>query len=340
MKDIEKKLLNNFQEKDKTLLKKRIMSSVERYKRKRKIKRLYWAAAIAVLIIVSGAVYKNAQRFDDSYVKLLETTKVGTIKEVQLVLSDDVLTVSKSDSIIVYNNSDNMVLIGNSKTAKNSAIVMNTVVVPYGRHTQLKLADGTHIWLNAGSKLVYPSSFSGDKRIVYLEGEAAFDVAHDKQHPFTVKAKNHEIEVLGTVFNVSCYSDEKAVTTALESGSVRINYESGNILNTKKSVTITPGTIASYNKDEKQVSTKEGNVSNYFLWRKGLIVFKNDDMEYILKRLSRYYNVPIEVRNKDRFQQTFSGYLDLKTNIEEVLNIISESSTFTYTKQENNIIIE
>ncbi len=341
MKNVENEILNKFQEENKFLLKKRIFASIDAYKRRRRRKRFAWAASFALLLATSGYVYVSQQRAfeDEMYVNVLENISIDTTQNVSLVLANKTVSVSKEDSIIAYTGKNNEILVGESKI-KADKVALNTVLVPYGRHTQLLLEDGTKVWLNAGSKLVYPSMFNQDKRTVYLEGEAAFDVAHDKEHPFIVKSKDQEIEVLGTVFNVSSYADEPQVKTALKSGSVKISYKQNGLLTSKESVTIKPGTIASYNKEQLTMGVAKGNVANSFVWIDGLIVFKNDDLTYIVNRLSRYYNVPIEVSNPDKKSITFSGYLDLKTTVEEVLDVISESTSFKYTYEKGKIIID
>lgn len=338
MKDAEKELLNKFQEERKFLLKKRIFNSVLAYKRRKRRKRIALAASFMLLMGISGYVYLLQQESfeNEVYVKTLKQVQIDTSSNVSLILSNKTLTVAKEDSIISYVGTKNEILVGDSKVTEKE-IALNTVIVPYGRRTQLVLEDGTKVWLNAGSKLVYPSVFNQEKRTVYLEGEAAFDVAHDKQHPFIVKAEDQEIEVLGTVFNVSSYVDEPQVKTALKSGSVKINYKEKGLFATKESVTIKPGTIASYDKEMLNMEVVKGEVANSFLWIDGLIVFKNDNLDYITHRLSRYYNVPIEVSNTETNNITFSGYLDLKTTVEEVLDVISESASFSYTN-ENGII--
>lgn len=340
MKDAEKELLKTFQEERKFLLKQRIFDSVLAYKRRRRRRNFAWAASFALFIVASGYIYvaQQASFENEVYVNAIEKVQIDTSSNVSLILSDKQVSLAKEDSIISYVGKNNEILVGDSKVTENE-IALNTVVVPFGRRTQLYLQDGTKVWLNAGSKLVYPSVFNQKKRTVYLEGEAAFDVAHDKQHPFIVKSKDQEIEVLGTVFNVSSYADEPQVKTALKSGSVQIHYHEDGLLAGKESVTIKPGTIASYNKEQLTMAVAEGDVTNSFLWIDGLIVFKNDDLTYIVNRLSRYYNVPIEVSNPDKKSITFSGYLDLKTTVEEVLDVISESASFSYTNEKGKIII-
>lgn len=103
-----------------------------------------------------------------------------------------------------------------------SANVMNTLYTPAGQRAQLILQDGTEVWLNAKSKLVYPAQFTGEERRVIVEGEAFFDVAKDPSKPFIVSAQDIDMKVLGTQFNVYCYPDAGYIQTSLLEGSVRV----------------------------------------------------------------------------------------------------------------------
>ena len=125
----------------------------------------------------------------------------------------------------------------------------NTLIVPYGKRSQLQLADGSKVWLNSGSKLVYPVTFEGKRREVYIEGEAIFDVAHNAKQPFIVLSKDHEIEVLGTLFNVSNYLDDESISTTLKNGSVQIRYKTDSFLKGRKVLKIVPGTRSVYKKN-------------------------------------------------------------------------------------------
>src|SRR3546814_509770 len=158
------------------------------------------------------------------------------------------IDIAYNNSSISYSSTGEKIKIGNSQIVDdNTRVAMNTLIVPYGKRTKLQLSDGSTVWLNSGSKLAYPASFNEDKRKVYLEGEAIFEVTHDKSHPFMVIAKDFEIEVLGTVFNVSNYSDDPSINTVLKNGSVKIQYKGNSIKN--KSQIIKQGRLATYSKE-------------------------------------------------------------------------------------------
>src|SRR5690606_32526777 len=171
-------------------------------------------------------------------------------KNIQLILNNKQgIEIADSNSTISYSNSGDEVTIGTSQsiTQDHNNSVFNTLIVPYGKRSEISLSDGSKVWLNSGSKLIFPATFEGKNRIVYLEGEGIFKVTHNKSQPFIVKTGNHNIEVLGTLFNVTNYTDENTVSTVLKSGSVQLNFKSNSFLNSDGSIKITPGTLAVYN---------------------------------------------------------------------------------------------
>ncbi|SNZ01000.1 FecR family protein [Flagellimonas pacifica] len=333
---------------EKEHLKQRITSSIVKYQRYKKRIRYGIGAAASIAFIGSiGFINygKDSSSIED-YVKATEVNlKSENATEVTLILDDDKnINIDEDNTDIKYSNTGNKVKIGALKevdqaTIKNNEIVYNTLIVPFGRRSQIELSDGSKVWLNSGSKLVYPVIFKGKNREVYLEGEGIFDVVHNKKQPFIVKAENHEIEVLGTTFNVSNYPDDDYISTTLKSGSVQINYKGNSFLGRTKTMQISPGTQAVYTKTASAISAEKVDVDKYFSWRQGVFIFKRDNLKYIMKRLSRYYNVDIVINDKILEKQTFSGYLDLKEDVGNVVKIIKETANFEYAKQNGNQII-
>lgn len=214
----------------------------------------------------------------------------------------------------------------------------NTVVVPYGKRAQLTLSDGSMVWLNSGSKLIYPASFRSKKREVYIDGEAVFKVQKDLAKPFIVKSGNFDVEVTGTVFNISAYSDDKFSSAVLKEGSIRLDYNP-NALFTTKTQEMFPGDMAIFNLKEKAVETKKVNPEDYMSWVEGYYSFRSEQLGGILKKLSRYYNVDIQLKDRALMKETFTGGVELKNSIEEVLNLIKKTTKFNYRKEGEQIII-
>nr|WP_299175659.1 FecR domain-containing protein [uncultured Allomuricauda sp.] len=334
--------------KEREHLKKRITTSIFKYRRQKKaISYVAGIASVAVVAFFSFGVYlDNSQNPSiEAFVESSTTTIDPKSDKVTLVFEEGKsINIDGDNSNIAYSSSGEKVTIGKNdqlkqSSKKNNEVVYNTLIVPYGKRSTVQLSDGTTVWLNSGSKLVYPVTFNQNKREVFLEGEGIFDVAHNKKQPFLVLSKDHEIEVLGTVFNISSYSDDNTVSTTLKSGSVQIKYKVDSFFKSQEVLKITPGTQSVYGKNSNTIYSKSVDVEKYFSWKDGVFIFKNDNLKHIMKRLSRYYNVDISVDNKELENQTFSGYLDLKENVENVISIIKETSDFEYTTNDNQILI-
>lgn len=333
---------------EKNVLKHKILKSVDNIPKRKRHTQIKIGAIVCVMFLGGLGFYflRTPTTSITEFVNASKDIDVNKSDDIVLILGEgENLSISEETSTIGYSDSGEKVTIGNGKqvsqeTSKNNKTLYNTLLVPYGKRSEIKLSDGSIVWLNSGSKLVYPAVFNGDKREIYLEGEAIFDVAHNKNKPFIVISENQEIEVLGTVFGVTNYKDENALNTVLKSGSVQISYNNNSLssLHTDK-MKISPGTKASYNKKTKSMISEKVNVDHYFSWRDGVLIFKNDDFQHITKRISRYYNIEIDIVNEDLAKETFSGYLDLNEDIDKVIQNINESTTMNYTFLGNKIII-
>ncbi|HEY4064983.1 MAG TPA: FecR domain-containing protein [Puia sp.] len=167
------------------------------------------------------------------------------------------------------------------------AVVINdtTVIVPVGNKTArpLTLPDGTKVWLNAASTLRYPTVFAGKTRDVRLTGEAYFDVAKDAQKPFTVKAQDIDIQVLGTAFNINAYTKEN-IRTFLSSG--KVNVKRGN-----DSCLLSPGQFVATGGKNKWMAHTEAHPEEVLGWKEGELVFNGAPLSEVLKSVARWYDV-------------------------------------------------
>ena len=338
MKDTHRRHNTNYKEfsnTDKTLLKQRIMNSVYGYvQRKRTLKYGIIAAAAVCVLIISSAIFLDTYQQTSAIEGFAKTTEnENTLNEIQLVLNKGQhVQIASNEKEIIYSGSGQTVSIGKSKSINQQAAsskkpVFNTLIVPYGKRSAITLSDGTKVWLNSGSKLIFPAVFIEDQRSVYLEGEAIFEVFHDAARPFKVKSHNHEVEVLGTVFNVSNYANDEAISTVLKTGSVQINFDKDSFFNRENHLKITPGTMAVFNKEKQTVKTDKVDVERYFSWRDGVFIFKNDSLKSIMKKIARYYNVQININDENLAKQTFSGSLDVTDSIENLIKTINETES-------------
>ncbi|ABQ06268.1 FecR family protein [Flavobacterium johnsoniae] len=164
-----------------------------------------------------------------------------------------------------------------------------------GERAKVTLSDGTQIWLNAGSFLKYPKEFKGNTREVYLTGEAFFDVAKDKKHPFIIHTDKMDTKVLGTSFNVQAYPDQTTQEVSVLTG--RVNVKS---TVTEENVYVTPGQkVVFKSKNNKLQAFKDIPVNTISLWRKNIMVFEETPLPEVIATINRNYNVAIEIKNKN-----------------------------------------
>ncbi len=216
-------------------------------------------------------------------------------------------------------------------------LVYNELIVPYGKRFTIVLSDGTTIDLNSGTYIKYPIQFiDGLNREVILKGEAYFNVAHKDKDRFIVNIDDLNIEVLGTKFNVSCYTEDKKIETALVEGAVKIEKEKSKI---SKRFLLKPGQLASYNKLFNEMAIINTDVTFYTDWRFGAVRFKSVSFNDILKELERHFDVTIKNDYKYLGEQIYTASFYDGESIENILSYFNEDTQFIYSKNKDNIII-
>ena len=286
------------------------------------------AAAILIFLITIGGLVcyflgeKQTIPFETASEEFLEKGKLiladGTVREFETEKTNILQT---NKGAIAVNNDTIATDINTLKTYKSA---MNQVIIPYGKRSEITLADGTHIWLNSGSQFSYPVVFEGDSREVYLSGEAFFDIKADPSKPFYVISKDIKIRVSGTRFNVSSYENDHITHTVLLSGKISV------AKNKKfaREIEVLPGERLSYVKADESIGKEKVDVEQYASWINGYLILKSEPLNEIFRKLERYYNKRIIIE-KGLNNVTFSGKLDLSENIEKVLENISFSSSFS-----------
>ncbi|MBB6112095.1 FecR family protein [Mucilaginibacter lappiensis] len=213
---------------------------------------------------------------------------------------------------LVYNT-----LADNHQTATNTDTVYNTLTTPRGGEYKVKLPDGTNVWLNSSSSLSYPVEFAGNERHVKLTGEAYFEVAKNKDKPFYVCVNNVCVKVLGTHFNIAAYTDDAELTTTLLEGSVLITKNSQQRL-------LKPGQQAVVKNNADVINVSDASINQVMAWKNGYFVFNDDNINTIMKKLSRWYDVDVEYQGSfenQRFGGTFyrsKGITELLNNLEKI----------------------
>jgi len=224
----------------------------------------------------------------------------------------------------------------NFDTSGEEAPKMNEVYIPFGQTFKIKLSDGTMVWLNAGSRLRFPQHFSNSpsSRMVFLEGEAYFDVTPNKHKPFIVHAADLDIKVLGTQFNVSAYPTDKDIKTTLVEGAVNV-YETDM---PEHGLKLRPSYQATYNKLDHQLNTAEVNTEVYTSWMQNKLIIDHLKFPEILKKLERMHNVTIHNKAEELNVEIYKGEFQ-NESIETILNTIAISTPFNYEINGNTVSI-
>ncbi|WP_298544360.1 FecR domain-containing protein [uncultured Aquimarina sp.] len=254
----------------------------------------------------------------------------GTIAYIDF---DDKKDVVDASGIIIGKKSQDQLIIKGVDKTKTEFLEIS---IPKGKIFQLSLSDGTKVWLNAASTLRFPQHFgsSESNRIVYLEGEAFFDVTTNKKQSFIVKTGDVDVQVLGTQFNVSSYAEDAAVKTTLVEGLVAVN----NSNDPTDMLKLSPTYQAVYTKDQNRLNKKKVNTTFYTSWMYRKMMIQNESFAEVLKRLERAYDVEIISSNKKLNKTRFTGEFDIE-NVRQILNVFSETIDFTYEMNQNKILI-
>ncbi len=206
------------------------------------------------------------------------------------------------DGKIIYNNTNN----------ETRSVAWNTLSVPAGGYYNVILSDSTVVWLNSKSSLKYPTEFTEKERIVELNGEGYFEVAHRNNQPFKVITEEQTVEVLGTHFNINAYHNEQAITTTLLEGSVKVS-ASGiqKILIPNQQARLRNGNM----------SIIQCNAENAIDWANNDFIFDNEDLSSIMRKISRWYNVEVSYPSH-LANLKFTGSISRSKNITQVLTIM------------------
>lgn len=203
----------------------------------------------------------------------------------------------------------------------------NTLRTLQGMECSITLSDGTKVHLNAESQLTYPVCFSSKERIVQIEGEAYFDVAPDKDHPFIVQMPHGSVRVTGTSFNVRAYPDEKTECITLISGSVTISSED-------KEFALIPGQHYIFDKTSGKESVTDVNTELYTSWQSGSFVFLNVPLEDIMSYLSKWYGCKYVFNDEAAKNVKIGGYLNRYKNMNPIINMIKGTNHVDIKQQE------
>lgn len=215
---------------------------------------------------------------------------------------------------------------------KNNNVVETVFAVDKGSKSKTTLPDGTEVWLNSETKLKVSRNFGKKDRRVKLEGEAFFDVAHNKAKPFIVETSALDVKVHGTSFNLSSYPKEET-RVALFKGSVELLSANG------QSVMMKPDELMSYSAETGKFILLNETLENEYAWRDSRFIFKNEKFEQIVSRLERVFNVDISVMNRKVLSKKFTGDFVQNESLPEMLGIMSKVGGFSFKIKGRQIVI-
>lgn len=305
----------------------------EKLKKRRKIRKILAssAAAILLLLLISSIfiLYEKKENVDSL------TSSIGEVvnnNNIQLFTGSNVLEIDnnsvldlsgeKYGTIIQQSHSQKKIDLGNNQ--------INKLIVPYGKRSTLILADGSKVHLNSGTKMEFPSIFSGEKREINLEGEIYIEVAKQTNAPFVIHTPNSQITVYGTSFNVSSYSEDAKESVVLVNGAVEVK-------SVNSTIQLKPNEMAEI--ENGQILRKQVDVSDYIGWTSGYMQLNRAPLNEVLKKIGRYYNIKFQYGlDLDLYDQTCSGKLFLSDNLDDVLEAFSKMTYLQYTKQNDEII--
>lgn len=299
----------------------------------------YWskiAAAAVILITLSVGVFYYS-RPDVKPDKLARDIAPGGNKAILTLANGKKIVLSEAkNGKLAAESGVTVTKLGDGKIiyaveqGKVANATLNSIETPRGGQYEVILPDGSKVLLNAASSLTYPVSFVAFKeRRVELKGEAYFEVAKDKEHPFIVKTENQEIKVLGTHFNINSYSDEPMAKTTLIEGSVLVKASDTEQI-------LKPGYQAINGMGGLRVV--EANVDEVLAWKNGYFMFDNEGIESVMRKISRWYNVDVVFKGnvpKDKFGGTVSRF----ENVSQVLRKLTYTDKVHFIIEERRIIV-
>lgn len=303
------------------------------------IRRILQYAAAAVFLLSIGTalwLYERpaASEFIAEEISPIRKKAILTLAQgKQISLSDSTFTQLQDPSGTHINIQGSQVTYlnqGNDTTTTR----YNTLRTPRGGEYMLTLADGTKVWLNAESTMRYPVKFNAKKRIVYIEGEAFFEVQKDSSHPFVVVSNNTEVTVLGTSFNFRAYPEEKNISTTLVSGAVKMENKSY-----QKTVILSPGEQGFLNIAEGTLTKQKVDTYLYSAWKDGRIVFRDIRLEDLFNTLARWYDLQVFYLNPEVKDIRFTGDIDKTDRFEDILSIMEQNKRVKFTVKAQTVSI-
>ena len=307
---------------------------------------LRYAAAVLIPLVLGGVLFyylSNEQKNVDNRHNTSETVASITPGTPNAVIildngesidleNEEINQLVEKDGSVITNKNGLLNYSGVKETEPEDQL-KNTLVVPRGGEYTLVLSDGSRVFLNSVSKLVYPVVFSEDKREVTLKGEAYFEIAKDVNKPFIVNVDGVKIEVLGTSFNVKAYEEESNIFTTLVEGKVKLNADEN-----ERGCILVPDQQAVVDRNSNNITVKKVDVQQFIGWKNGIYSFADQSVEDIMRTLSRWYDFEYEFTDESLKAIHFEGGVNKYENIYPILDIMQSTEKLKYKVDGNKII--
>jgi transmembrane sensor len=307
--------------------------------RKILMSRLRWAAAAVVFVVFSFTTYisltKKREHVFATDVLPGKNKAVLTLADGKKISLSDAMNgdIAKEAGFSITKTADGQLVYNVAESKNIEDTRLNTISTPNGGEWQIRLPDGSTVWLNAASSIQYSLNIGTAKqRIVKLDGEAYFEVAKDAAHPFIVETDKQSVEVLGTHFNINSYHDEIVTKTTLLEGSVRVLHHSSN-----QSEILKPGEqsiVSASGIDVKGVDMDEA-----IAWKNGYFMFNNEKQESILRKVARWYNVEIEYADPAAKEVMYYGTVSRFEKISKILTKFEQTGEVRFDIKGNKVIV-
>ncbi|MBP1618963.1 MAG: anti-sigma factor [Bacteroidetes bacterium] len=289
---------------------------------------LLWSVAASLLISIFILKYV----MQDAPVQLLAEVQkhklsADSIREISLfATTDNHLLRIRNHSTITYQSNGNLT-VNNKQIQSNSLSKINHLYVPRGKRATLILSDGTRMYVNAGSHIVFPSAFEKNKREIAVDGEIFLDVTHNPKRPFIVKTSNCDVRVLGTAFNVSAYRNTGKTAVVLVRGKVELKDRKN------KRALLHPNQMGQVSSDK--MALENVDIFKYICWKDNIMFLDNEKIGKVVDELADYYGIEVNY-SKEISDIHISGKLDLCDSVDEVICAIEEISPVRMRKKIGN----
>lgn len=298
-----------------------IMSQMQR---KRLPRTVYYVSAVAsvaaVLLFFFFMPFDNQPDYD--YEKAL--ARDGNQEEITLTLQAGKSIKLTDTSVVVAYNKKGQILINDTvEISEKEKHTLNTIHIPYGKRSILILEDSTKVYMNSGSSLAYPSVFAANKREVYLDGEAYFEVAKETNRKFIVQTAYKAVEVLGTQFNVSIDKSLNKFETVLVSGKIALEGSSGQIV-------MEPNQLYGFSSSSGNEEIKMVDPLDYISWINDKLRFRKEPLHSVLRKIEKVYNIEVILLKPEYKNYQISGNLDMRNTAKETLDIVMSILTADY----------